>query len=191
MSELIAWGDESVQRQGGIAPTYYVGVCICGLEEDEVRRRLLTPIRKKIPKLHWRDMTPSEKRRSIPVVESLSLPHIVAAAAPLDNIKPDRARHKCLERLLPELELQYGVTRLVMESREATQDERDLACVRGLRSRGFIRRLRVDFMPGESDARLWIPDQVLGAIGDAKRGGESYSGLIASVHMLDVDLSDQ
>lgn len=191
MSEIIAWGDESVQRQGGIDPTYYVGVCICGLEEDEVRRRLLASIRKKIPKLHWRDMTPSEKQRSISVVESLSLPHIVAAAAPLDNIKPDRARHKCLERLLPELEQRYGVTRLVLESREVSQDERDLACVRGLRSRCFIHQLRVDFAPGASDARLWIPDQVLGAIGDAKRGGETYSGLISSVHMLDVDLGDQ
>ncbi len=191
MSEMIAWGDESVQRQDGIPPTYYVGVCICGLEEDEIRRQLLAPIRKNVPKLHWRDMTPTEKRRSIPVVESLSLPHIVAAAAPLDNIKPDRARRKCLERLLPELEQRYGVTRLVLESREASQDERDLVCVRGLRSRGFIHQLRVDFAPGASDARLWIPDQVLGAIGDAKRGDEDYSGLIASVHMLDVDLSDQ
>lgn len=191
MSEIIAWGDESVQRQGGIAPTYYVGVCICGLEENEVRQRLLAPVRKRIPKLHWRDMTSSEKQRSISVVESLSLPHIVAAAAPLDNIKPDRARHKWLERLLPELERRYGVTRLVLESREASQDERDLACVRGLRSRNFIHRLRVDFTSGASDARLWIPDQVLGAIGDAARGGEDHSGLIASVRRLDVDLSGQ
>lgn len=33
MSELIAWGDESVQTQGGVIPTYYMGACICGLEE--------------------------------------------------------------------------------------------------------------------------------------------------------------
>lgn len=25
MSELIAWGDESVQTQGGVIPTYYMG----------------------------------------------------------------------------------------------------------------------------------------------------------------------
>ena len=28
MSELIAWGDESVQTQGGVIPTYYMGACI-------------------------------------------------------------------------------------------------------------------------------------------------------------------
>ena len=30
MSELIAWGDESVQTQGGVIPTYYMGACMAG-----------------------------------------------------------------------------------------------------------------------------------------------------------------
>ena len=37
MSELIAWGDESVQTQGGVIPTYYMGACICGLGERDIR----------------------------------------------------------------------------------------------------------------------------------------------------------
>ncbi|WP_368103106.1 hypothetical protein [Bifidobacterium breve] len=74
MSELIAWGDESVQTQGGVIPTYYMGACICGLEERDIRRQLLSATKRKVSKLHWRDMTLSEKRRSIPVIEALSLP---------------------------------------------------------------------------------------------------------------------
>lgn len=42
MSELIAWGDESVQTQGGVIPTYYMGACICGLGERDIRSQLLS-----------------------------------------------------------------------------------------------------------------------------------------------------
>ena len=123
MSELIAWGDESVQTQGGVIPTYYMGACVCGLEERDIRRQLLSATKRKVSKLHWRDMTLSEKRRSIPVIEVLSLPHIAIAATPLDGtVTSERARRKCLELLLPTLEKEYGISRLVLESRETSQD---------------------------------------------------------------------
>lgn len=61
MSELIAWGDESVQTQGGVIPTYYMGACICGLGERDIRSQLLSATKRKVSKLHWRDMTLSEK----------------------------------------------------------------------------------------------------------------------------------
>lgn len=189
MSELIAWGDESVQTQGGVIPTYYMGACICGLEERDIRRQLLSATKRKVSKLHWRDMTLSEKRRSIPVIEVLSLPHIAIAATPLDGtVTSERARRKCLELLLPTLEKEYGISRLVLESRETSQDDRDLVFVRGLRSRRFISRLRVDFAPGFSDARLWIADQALGAIGDAQRGRQDFSSFLETLDMRELDL---
>lgn len=174
MSDLIAWGDESIQTQGAAPPAYYLGVCICTCEEVEVRRRLLPAVRKGVRKMHWRDMTPKEKRKSIQLIDALSIPHIVVEAAPLDGtIHPERARRKCLECLLRVLEQEYGVTRLVLEAREASQDRRDLECVMGFRRSHLINELRVDFAPGPSDARLWIPDQVLGLIGDMRRGSLS------------------
>lgn len=189
MSELIAWGDESVQTQGGVIPTYYMGACICGLGERDIRSQLLSATKRKVSKLHWRDMTLSEKRRSIPVIEALSLPHIVIAATSLDGtVTSERARRKCLELLLPTLEKEYGVSRLVLESRETSQDDRDLVFVRGLRSRRFISRLRVDFAPGFSDARLWIADQALGAIGDTQRGRQDFSSFLKTLDMRELDL---
>lgn len=134
-------------------------------------------------------MTLSEKRRSIPVIEALSLPHIAIAATPLNGtVTSERARRKCLELLLPTLEKEYGISRLVLESRETSQDDRDLVFVRGLRSRRFISRLRVDFAPGFSDARLWIADQALGAIGDAQRGRQDFSSFLKTLDMRELDL---
>ena len=71
---------------------------------------------------------------------------------------------------------------------EASQDDRDLVFVRGLRSRRFISRLRVDFAPGSSDARLWIADQVLGAIGDEQRGRRGFSSFLKTLDMRELDL---
>ena len=85
MSNLVAWGDESVRTQGQDVPAYYMGVCICNLEEVDVHRMLTTVTKRHVPKLHWRDMTPSEKRKSIPIIERLALSHIVVAAIPLDG----------------------------------------------------------------------------------------------------------
>lgn len=189
MSDLIAWGDESVQTQGDVIPTYYMGACVCGLEERDTRNQLLSATKRKVAKLHWRDMTLSEKRKSIPIIETLSLPHIIVAATPLDGtVTSERARRKCLELLLPTLEREYEVSHLILESRETHQDDKDLVFIRGLRSRCFISRLRVDFAPGSSDARLWITDQVLGAIGDAQRGRRDFSSFLKTLDIRKLDL---
>ena len=104
------------------------------------------------------------------------------------TVTSERARRKCLELLLPTLEKEYGISRLVLESRETSQDDRDLMFVRGLRSRRFISRLRVDFALGFSDARLWIADQALGAIGDAQRGRQDFSSFLETLDMRELDL---
>lgn len=189
MSNLVAWGDESVRTQGQDVPAYYMGVCICNLEEVDVHRMLTTVTKRHVPKLHWRDMTPSEKRKSIPIIERLALSHIVVAAIPLDgSVSSERARRKCLELLLPVLEYEYGVNRLVLEARESHQDDRDLDFARGIRSRHIIETLRVDFKPGNEDARLWIPDQVLGALGDTRNDTMDFSPMVASLDFRTVDL---
>lgn len=189
MSEKIAWGDESIRTQGRDVPAYYMGACICALEEADVRRQLSTATKKRVSKLHWRDMLPVEKQKSIPIIERLALPHIVVAAMPLDgSVSSERARRKCMELLLPVLEHEYGVIRLFLEARESHQNDKDLTFVRGIRRRRIIKDLRVDFKPGDEDARLWIPDQVLGALGDTRNETMDFGSLIASLDLRTVNL---
>ncbi|MBT1165640.1 hypothetical protein [Bifidobacterium simiarum] len=189
MNGHYAWIDESVRTQGLGVPTYFIGACICDMEEDEIRR-VLSPLKPAgAAKLHWRDMTQRQKRRSIPIIQSLGLAHIVVAATPLDgNVASERARRKCLECLLPILETDYGVGAAIFESRSEAQDIKDYKFVQGLRSRRFIQTLRVDFTPGKEDARLWMPDQILGAIGDEEGGVDLYRSFTQMVVRYSVNL---
>ncbi|MCO6558938.1 MAG: hypothetical protein J6575_05910 [Bifidobacterium sp.] len=107
-----------------------------------------------------------ERNKSIDFINNLNLRHIVIGAEPLpETMRPERARRKCLETLLPILEKQYDITQLFMESRNTKQDLLEINFIQGIRSRGFISSLNYQLLPGDSDARLWIPDQILGAVG--------------------------
>ena len=64
------------------------------------------------------------------------------------------------------LEREYSVDRLVLERRDKAQDARDIRFIDALRRRRFI-----DSIPGgPADARLWLPDQLLGSYGDWRAG---------------------
>ncbi|WP_236029277.1 hypothetical protein [Bifidobacterium miconisargentati] len=139
-------------------------------------------------KLHWRDMRPSLRGKVIDAIDAMHLDHVIVAAVPMDHWNTaERARRKCLEHLLPLLETEYGVDTLVLERREASQDRNDIRFIDGLRSRGFISAIRVELQAGETDARLWLPDQLLGAYGDARTGTERYDGFLSCVRTVLID----
>ncbi|WEV68270.1 hypothetical protein OZX72_04655 [Bifidobacterium sp. ESL0769] len=164
MKERIAWGDESIRTQDTRPSRYVIGVSICNLEESTVRLKFREAKLLTGRKVHWHDMTPNEHRRSVSLINSLKLQHITVSAEPLlDTMRPERARRKCLETLLPILENQFGITRLFMESRSAKQNKEELEFIRVLHSKLFVRKLRYELLPGDKDSRLWIPDQILGA----------------------------
>lgn len=181
----VAWGDESIRQRGVPEPMYLMGACLCDANEDEVRKLLAQVKPKGALKLHWRDMRKPLCRKSIGVVEGMGLSHIVVATVPMtDWTTTERARRKCLEQLLPVLENEYGVERFVLESRNKGKDKKDIQLVDALRSRMFIDKIRVDLVPGSSDARLWLPDQLLGAYGDSKAGVDDYNAFLASVRTI-------
>lgn len=68
------------------------------------------------------------------------------------------------------LEREYSVDRLVLERRDKAQDARDIRFIDALRSRRFIDSIRVDLVAGAADARLGLPDQLLGSYGDWRAG---------------------
>lgn len=75
----------------------------------------------------------------------MGLAHIVVTAVPMtDWTTTERARRKCLERLLPVLEDEYDVERFVLESRGRDKDKKDIQLVDALHGRKYIDGIRVD-----------------------------------------------
>ncbi len=158
-----AWGDESVRKTGVPSPMYLMGACVCDDTETETRQRLALLKPKGARKLHWRDMRPSLRGKVVDAMAAMDIDHVIVAAVPMSQWNTaERARRKCLERLLPLLETEYNVDTLVLERREISQDRNDIRFIDGLRSRRFIGPIRVELCAGETDARLWLPDQFSG-----------------------------
>lgn len=160
--ELKAWGDESMLVSPSSNLTYLLGVCLCELDEAKVRNTLGLIKPPQSSKLHWYEMSDFQRSRTTKILSSLPLQSIIISTTVSTRAKEERARHKCFESLLPLLEHKYDVHSLTMESRESHQNARDIRLIDGLRSRKFINDLHVDFIPGSQDARLWLPDQLLG-----------------------------
>jgi len=161
----VAWGDESMRQNA--TPQLYL-MCATVFEDDanESLERMRRAKPRGMRKLHWRDLREREK---IVVVEAMAdVPHwsTVVAASPLNGIRQERGRRKALEVLLQSLESD-GVNLLNLESRWRQEDKADLDMVFALQNRKLIKNIRVRHVAsGTDDPRLWMPDQVLGAVGD-------------------------
>src|SRR5699024_2754930 len=95
---------------------------------------------------------------SIPILVLTPLP----VPAPAVAAKQDRARRKCLDRLLFELD-QRDVIGLWLESRQAVLNRRDQETVEAARgSRIITRKLNVKHAQPVDEPMLWLPDAVAG-----------------------------
>ena len=159
-----AWGDESVRIVGN-PPFYLLGVCLLESGDDVDLSGLVGLLPSGSKKLHWRDMSQRLQCESLRVISNLKPIVLVAAAAPIANKRQERARRKCLEALLPELELR-GVARLVLESRGPASDIRDLELAKYAKGSHSISSINIAHAAGADEPRLWIADQVIGAMGD-------------------------
>lgn len=79
------------------------------------------------------------------------------------------------------LEQDYGVHAPVLERRQRQLDQKDQSTVRtsqqgGVLSQGFS----VTHEFGRSERRLWVPDQVVGALGDHLAGMDTGWSMITS-----------
>lgn len=173
MSATVAWGDESIRHKGLARPMYLICACIID-DVPAANQSMRTILPEHSKKLHWRDLTDRRKRQSIDFIQQIGPLSIVIAAEESSVHKDERARRKCLERLLPVLE-SYEVSTLVLESRTPPQDQRDLEHLAQMRTRHLVRTIRMDHIRGSAEPCLWIPDQVLGAYGDTKTGKLDFS----------------
>ena len=170
----IAYGDESV-RMVGNPPFYMLGVALISdatpLELEQLKQ-VMPPGSKK---LHWRDMNEGLQRKSLRMLAEVERTDLVVIASPLSGHKQERARRKCLETLLPTLEGR-DVNDLVLESRKPTADKLDIDYVKYAKGAKLVKSINVTHEDGADQPRLWIADQVLGAMGDylTHTGGWDY-----------------
>jgi hypothetical protein len=187
--ELHAWVDESMRVPSKDQGMYLLGAVVadpsaCGPTRDELRAVLPKGARK----LHWTDMEDREKKQVTGLVTQFDVAHMVVIGTPLDLKKQEQARAKCMERLLWELG-QLEVSQVFLEQRTSSLNKRDMKLVENLRgSRSMPKTLRVDIAQPSTEPMLWIPDQVLGAMGDAEANDDAaclelYDG---SVQRIDI-----
>ncbi|WP_068924717.1 hypothetical protein [Planobispora rosea] len=183
-----AYVDESMRVSAGLClmAAVLVPPVLAEVYRDVLRGLLLSNQRR----LHWRDEKDRRRVQLIDAIGALRPCGIVIVGTGLDAARQERARRKCMERLLWELG-QHHVTDVVFERRGVDLDEGDRAMVVTLRGRhAMTPRLQVSWESPENEPLLWIPDIVAGAASLAEAGQESYwkgLGDELSVQRLDVD----
>jgi hypothetical protein len=138
------------------------------------------------PRLHWHAEADPRKTKIAESIGALALPATVVVGMPLAKRKQERARAKCMEALLPELEAQ-GVTQVWLEARTSSLIRRDMCLVDALRSQRLITpAIRVDTaLPGD-EPMLWLPDAVAGAVSASRDGESEYLALIGPVQHIEI-----
>ena len=170
----VAYGDESIRRTGLESGVYLLGAYIGEAEDASLADALSVFVRRR-GKLHWQGHVPKVKRVVCETIAASDAQHLVVIASPLPaDGGEERARQRALATLAHVLVEEYGVVGLVMERRERTQDMVDAQTIEVARRSGTLPRgFWIRHVAGAADRRLWVPDQVIGALGDDLAGLET------------------
>lgn len=178
-----AYADESFKEQddGG----YYVLAAAC-FEPDgyDHARETAAPLRggRRIGKPHWTEMDQAERERAAKALAGVEGFHIVTIGTPVPLRRQERARARCLDRLVIELH-DYGIRHLVIESRGQRLNRRDIETARGARHRLLPRgtTFQVDHAPGSDEPLLWAADIVAGAVRAEQEGDSRYREILGDL----------
>ena len=168
--DLHAWVDESVHLDAAPSGLYILAAAIgaAGVSLNPVRDVLRALVVGPHPRLHWRDELESTRAETVDAIAELGLTHVVVVRADVDPKRQERARRKCLERLLFELSSRR-VGRVWLEARTPTLNRRDIKLVDAVRSTGILADLSVDFARPLEEPLLWVPDAVAGAVASTRK----------------------
>lgn len=144
---------------------YLLGASVIGQDSDLIvdKMEALKPADAK--KVHWREMSVRARTNSLELLGGLTHSTTIIVGTPLNGRKQERARRKCLELLLVQLEAN-NIKTIILESRGKTADKKDIDFLLYLRRTDVIHTIDLQHASGKNDARLYIPDQILGAYGD-------------------------
>ncbi len=186
-AQLLAYVDESMRVLPDGTKCYYLAAAMISETACAATRDILRPLLLgREPRLHWTREGEPRKNLIAKTISQIPVECVVLVGAMLQHKKEDRARHQVLKHLLWELDQNMNVRHVVLESRGASQDRRDLTIVGGLRnSKHLSRRLIVSHGQPIQEPLLWIADAVAGAAGDQRCGNPSHYqslGTRASAH---------
>lgn len=209
---LHAWGDESYRDDPGRDPLYLVGAVVadpmmCDEPREQLRviqaqaiedlraryAKVKTPanrrsVEKARRKLHWHDILDERKGAAVELIASFDMLHLIVVAAPVTPRKQERARRLCLEQLAWKLD-ETGVSHLFLESRSEGLNQKDRNLVENLRGRRcFPEGLRLEHVHPSTEPMVWVPDQVLGAVGAEERGDGQYVERIGLIDRVPIQL---
>ena len=159
-----AWGDESVRVHAN-PPMYLLGATILPNDCNELLSKLHGIKPKGAAKLHWRDLGASAQKKSLDAIADAVPATTIVTASPLIGSKQERARRKCLERMLIELE-RKNLNKLVLETRDYVEDKRDVDFLYYLQRSKIVSHISLTHVKSIEEPRIDIPDQILGAFGD-------------------------
>jgi len=185
--QLHAFVDESMRLTADNQGTYLLAAVVCDPAGCDPVREMLRSLRyRRQPRLHWHAEEDPRKAKIAESIGALALPATVVIGMPLARTKQERARAKCMEALLPELEAQ-SVVRVWLESRTPSLVLRDMRLVDALRSQRLITPgIRVDTALPSQEPMLWLPDAVAGAVAADRDGQPEYLALIGPVQQIEV-----
>ncbi|WP_229811326.1 hypothetical protein [Streptosporangium pseudovulgare] len=138
-------------------------VIVDSTDHDDIRVSLQALRIGKSPRLHWREETPARRLAVTKTLTDLPIRGIVTVYLHEKETRTERARRRCLEALLIELD-QAGVASVLIESRSPSQDHLDLLLLMGARkARVLSKEIRVSWRSSHKEPLLWAADTVVGA----------------------------
>lgn len=189
-SKLHAWVDESIHMPGPEVPggMYVLAAAIADATDcDRTRETLRGLVIGKQQRLHWGKEDASQREKITSATAASGLTNVVVIGASLDARNQERARRKCLERLLWEL-TPWKVSTVWLESRTTSLNRKDLKLVDAWRSQGKLPSTqRIEIGLPSTEPMLWIPDAVAGAVAAARKGSTAHRDMLGDM-VLEVEL---
>lgn len=186
---LTAYADESFLEHD--LPGYYVVAnAIVDRDQWEEARQTMNALRggRRVGKTHWTEMDTLQRKQASDAVAAIEGLHIIAVGTPVPPRRQERARARCLERLVSELH-GYGVENLIMEARAPALNKRDVRTVIGARyALPTGTRFTIEHVKGAEEPLLWVVDVLAGAVRAGHEGNEIYQSILAErIYEIDVD----
>lgn len=170
-----AWSDESFQEKDSDGFYIIAAAVIESTVLDEAReamRRLRGA--RATAKAHWTEMDSRQREHAAKAVAGIGELHLVAIGSPVPVRKQERARRKCLAKLVTELH-SFKVGSLYMEARDPRLNAEDVKTVQHARyklPKGT--QFRIHHRSGAEEPLLWVADVVAGACRAERLGQGIY-----------------